>query len=384
MLTWEFPPRIVGGIARHCFGLGKALVAEGYDVHVVTLDFPGAPMYEEIEGLKVHRVKIELGHPDFITWTFLLNHFLEKKVAMLNSEVNFDIIHIHDWLTGTAGINSKHFLNKPLVSTVHSTEIGRTQGLHSPDSYLIDSLEWWIIYEAKKVIICSNSMKTRLEDHFHVPPEKNLVIPNAIDISKYKRTINQNAVKKRYKINPDDKLVLYIGRLVPQKGVEYLIKAIPLISQKINNVHFNIIGDGWSRNYLENLANSTLHGKKIKFLGFIPDSEVVDLFLIADVLVIPSIYEPFGIVALEGMAAGVPVIATNVGGLAEIIDHDQTGVLVSVENPNSIAWGVNKVISNPEYSRWLIQNAKKKVRNLYSWSGVAKKTIKIYDEICER
>lgn len=79
MLTWEFPPRIVGGIARHCFGLGKALVAEDYDVHVVTLDFPGAPMYEEIEGLKVHRVKIELGHPHFITWTFLLNHFLEKK-----------------------------------------------------------------------------------------------------------------------------------------------------------------------------------------------------------------------------------------------------------------------------------------------------------------
>ncbi len=383
MLTWEFPPRIVGGIARHCFGLGKALVAEGYDVHVVTLDFPGAPMYEEIEGLKVHRVKIELGHPHFITWTFLLNHFLEKKVAMLNSDVHFDIIHIHDWLTGTAGINSKYYLNKPLVSTVHSTEIGRTQGLHSPDSYLIDSLEWWIIYEAKKVIICSNSMKTKLEGHFHVPPEKNLVIPNAIDISKYKRTINRNAVKKRYNLHSDDKLVLYIGRLVPQKGVEYLIQATPQLLQNNNNLHIFIIGDGWSRTSLETLANSTVHGNKIRFLGFIPDSEVVNLFLVADVLVIPSIYEPFGIVALEGMAAGVPVVAANVGGLAEIIDHDQTGVLVYVENPDSIAWGVNKVISNPEYSRRLIQNAKKKVQKEYSWSAVAKKTIKIYKEIYE-
>jgi glycosyltransferase involved in cell wall biosynthesis len=226
-------------------------------------------------------------------------------------------------------------------------------------------------------------MKTKLEDHFHVPPEKNLVIPNAIDISKYKRTINRNAVKKRYNLHSDDKLVLYIGRLVPQKGVEYLIQATPQLLQNNNNLHIFIIGDGWSRTSLETLANSTVHGNKIRFLGFIPDSEVVNLFLVADVLVIPSIYEPFGIVALEGMAAGVPVVAANVGGLAEIIDHDQTGVLVYVENPDSIAWGVNKVISNPEYSRRLIQNAKKKVQKEYSWSAVAKKTIKIYKEIYE-
>jgi len=384
MLTWEFPPRIVGGIARHCLGLAKALVKENHEVHVVTLDFPGAPEFEEMDGVKVHRVKIELGHPNFITWTFIFNHFMEKRVALLNRDVNFDIIHIHDWLTAPVGITSKLYLSKPLISTVHSTEVGRAQGLHSPDSYLIDGLEWWMTYEAERVIVTSNSMKWEIQGHFHLPPEKIDVIPNAIDVTKYQRNVDRESVKRRYGVEPYEKLVLFIGRLVPQKGVEYLIRAVPLILQHNNVAKFIITGDGWSRNYLESLARSTGCSDRIRFLGFVSDSELVELTMSADALVIPSIYEPFGIVALEGMAAGVPVVAVNVGGLAEIVEHDRTGVLVYPRNPESIAWGVNRVLSDPGYSQWLIQNAKRKVREAYSWEAVAKRTIEVYKKACER
>jgi len=384
MITWEFPPRIVGGIARHCLGLAKALVKQNHEVHVVTLDFPGVPMFEEVEGTKVHRVKIELGHPNFITWTLIFNHFLEKKIALLNQDVGFDIIHIHDWLTAPSGMASKHHLNRPLVTTVHSTEIGRARGLRSPDSYLIDGLEWWMTYEANKIIICSNSMRGELEDHFRLPPDKIAVIQNAIDAAEYSRPVDKEVVKRRYRIGPYERLVLFVGRLVPQKGVEYLIKAIPMVIHQHGNARFIITGDGWSRSHLENLAASTGCGDKIWFPGFVSDSELVELTISADALVIPSVYEPFGIVALEGMAAGVPVVAANVGGLADIVEHDRTGVLTYPENPESIAWGVNKVLSDPEYMRWLIHNAKKKVHEEYGWETVARKTSEVYEEVSRR
>ncbi len=382
MLTWEFPPRIVGGIARHCLGLAKALVKQDHEVHVVTLDFPGVAMFEDVEGVKVHRVSINLGHPNFLTWTFIFNHFMEKKIAELDRNIEFDIIHVHDWLTASAGVASKHYLSKPLVSTVHSTELGRAQGLNNPDSYLIDGLEWWITYEANKVILCSNSMRGELQNHFRVPPEKIAVIPNAIDPSEYARDVDQQAVRRRYGIGHHEEMVVFVGRLVPQKGVEYLIRAVPLILERNNGAKFIIAGDGWSRSYLENVAMSTGYGDRIRFLGFISDRELVELTMSGNALVVPSIYEPFGIVALEGMAAGTPVVAANVGGLADIVEHDRTGVLVYPQDPESIAWGVNKVLTDPGYSQWLIRNAKKKVEDVYSWQAVAHRTSEVYEEVC--
>jgi glycosyltransferase involved in cell wall biosynthesis len=384
ILTWEFPPRIVGGIARHCYGLSRALSKLGHEVYLVTLEFPGTPDFEIIEGTKVYRVRIELGHPNFITWALIFNHFMEKKVAMLSREVDFDVIHIHDWLTTLAGIIAKDYLNKPLVCTVHSTEVGRVQELRSPDSYLIDGLEWWMLYESKFITLCSNSMKKEVCDHFRVPSEKIHVIPNAIDTPEYKIKIDRESVKRRYGIDPSEKLVLYIGRLVPQKGVEYLIRAAPMILRNQQNAKFIIAGDGWSRNQLEGLAASMGLGNKIKFLGFISEDERIQLLLSADALVVPSLYEPFGIIALEGMAAGVPVIVSNVGGLSEIVEHDRTGMHAYAANPESIAWCVNKLLSDYEYSQWISENAKKRIKEQYSWEAAAKKTSEVYELACKR
>ena len=232
------------------------------------------------------------------------------------------------------------------------------------------------------MMLCSDSMKAEITDHFHLPPEKVNVIPNAIDASEYDRDVDKGAVRRRYGIRPNDKLVVYIGRLVPQKGVEHLMSAVPRIVRQHGGVKFLIAGDGWSRSHLEDMARSTGQGDKIRFLGFISDSERVELLKSGDALVIPSIYEPFGIVALEGMAAGVPVVASNVGGLSEIIEHDKTGMLAFKENPESVAWCVNKILSDDGYSRWLTQNAKKRVEEVYSWESVARKVSKVYERAC--
>jgi len=381
MVTWEFPPRVVGGIARHCEGLAKALVRNGHEVYVITLDLPGVPYYEEIEGVKIYRTAVQLGHPEFLTWALLFNHFMEKKMAEVSQKAKFDIIHVHDWLTAFAGISSKYHLKKPMITTIHATEIGRAQGLHNPSSLAIDGIEWWATYEASKVIVTSGSMRREICDHFHLPWEKIEIVPNGIDLTKYNTSVDRWAVRGRYGVSPHEKLVLCVGRLVPQKGIEYLIQAIPMISQRRPETKFIIVGDGWLRDHLEGLAQATGYRWKTIFTGFIPDSEVIALMTSADALIVPSIYEPFGIVALEGMAAGAPVVASQIGGLAEVIEHDRTGIFAHSRNPSSIAWGVDRVLSDPDHSKWLVQNAKEMVQKTYSWEAIATKTAKVYEEV---
>jgi len=267
-----------------------------------------------------------------------------------------------------------------MVLTVHSTEYGRSS-LHSPDSYTIDGIEWWATYEADKLIVTTEFMRREVCDNFRVPWEKVEIVPNGIDLRKFPTSVDREAVRRRYGIHAHEKLVLCVGRLVPQKGVEYLIKAVPLIAQRHRDAKFIIVGDGWLKSHLEYLARSTEHGGKISFTGFISDSELAALLMSADVLVVPSIYEPFGIVAIEGMAAGVPVVATQIGGLSEIVEHDKTGILVYSRNPESIAWGVDRVLSDQGHSRWLVQNALEKVQKTYSWEAIAMKTVKVYEEV---
>ena len=382
VLTWEFPPRIVGGIARHCNGLAKALVHLGHEVHVFTLDFPGAPESEEVDGIKIYRSVTELGHPNFLTWALLFNHFLEKRMANVGSKVEFDVIHVHDWLTAPAGISYRHHTEKPLVVTVHSTEIGRAQGLHNSDSLTIDGIEWWATYEANKTIVTSGSMRREIADHFHLPWDKIEIIANGIDLTKFQESsTDKQSVRRRYGVNPHEKLVLCVGRLVPQKGIEHLIRAVPMIVRRFPEAKCIIVGEGWLRAHLEYVARSTGYQWKVKFTGFIPDSDLVALLKSADVLVVPSIYEPFGIVALEGMATGVPVVASQVGGLSEVIEHNRTGIFVYPKSPESIAWGIDKILSDPDHARWMTENAKDKLHKAYSWEAVAMKTVEVYRKL---
>jgi glycosyltransferase involved in cell wall biosynthesis len=226
-------------------------------------------------------------------------------------------------------------------------------------------------------------MKKEICDHFNLPWNKVDVIPNAIDVSKYQISVDRGEVRQRYGVGWGEKLVLCVGRLVPQQGVEYFIRAIPIIAKSFPETKFVIVGEGWSRDRLEAEARTSGYGDKIKFTGFASDKEVISLMTSADALVVPSIYEPFGIVALEGMAAGVPVVASRVDGLTEVIDHERTGIFVYPRSPESIAWGVKRILSDADHARWLTENAKEKLHKAYSWETVAMKTVEVYRKVVE-
>lgn len=384
MLSWEFPPRIVGGISPHTYNLSRALAKSGVKVHVVTCDFPGAPQHEVIDGVEVHRIdSYKNPAPDFATWVYLMNINMQKETAAIVRGLGgkIDMFHAHDWLVGTAGIGLKHIFRRPFFVTMHSTEIGRRNGIHTDYERMIHETEAWLTYEAWKVICCSSYMISHVQWAFGLPSDKLIMVPNGVNIEAYAKKESDDLSQFRYQFAlPDEKIVLYVGRLVYEKGAHVLINAIPKVLDRIN-AKFIIVGNGYMKDQLADLAKGLKISHKVMFTGFIDDDKLRNLQRCADVCVVPSLFEPFGIVALEAMAAGTPVVVANTGGLSEIVDHDVDGVKVYSNNPDSLSWGITRVLTDESLAQRLRANALRKVQEKYNWDMIAKQTKATYETV---
>jgi len=384
MLTWEFPPRIIGGISPHVYNLSKSLARNGVRVYVVTCDFPGAPQHEVADGVEVFRIdSYKNPSPDFATWVYLMNVNMQKEAASLVNSLGgeVDIFHAHDWLVADAGIGLKHVFRKPLLATIHSTEIGRRNGIHFDYERMIHETEAWLTYEAWKVICCSDYMVSHVRWAFGLPADKLVMIPNGVNAEVYAKAKNENLSLFRSKFAlPEEKIVLFVGRLVHEKGVHALVNAIPKVLEKIN-AKLIIVGNGYMKEQLSNIIKNMGLAHKVLFTGFLDDETLRKLQQCADVSVVPSLFEPFGIVALEAMAAKSPVVVSDTGGLSEIVDHDVTGVRVYPNNPESLAWGITRVLLEEAYANSMKANAYKKVQEKYNWDKIAQRTKAIYEVI---
>jgi glycosyltransferase involved in cell wall biosynthesis len=381
MLTWEFPPRIIGGIAPHVYNLSINLVKLGVEVHVVTCDFPNTPEYEVVEGVEVHRFdSYNLPTPDFAAWVQLMNLNMQRAATQIikSKQGGSIIIHAHDWLAAKAGIGLKHLNSVPLVSTIHATEYGRRGGVFSDYNRMIHEIEVWLGSESKRVICCSHFMAEQVNKVLAVPYEKIRVIPNGIDPAIFTNLKGVGEVRSRF-AERGEKLVLFVGRLVVEKGVHVLLDAIPKVLQKVE-AKFVIAGDGYLRSEVVKRVAERGLGGKVHVTGYLDTDTIRRLFLAADVCVIPSLYEPFGIVALEAMAAGCPVVASDTGGLSEIVEHEKTGVKVYPNNPDSLAWGILRVLESKDLAERLKKNMREKVEREYRWSTIAQATKAVYQE----
>ncbi len=384
MLTWEFPPRIIGGISPHVYHLSKSLARNGVKVYVVTCDFPGTPQHEIVDGVEVFRIdSYKNPSPNFATWVYLMNVNMQKEAAALVNRLGgkVDIFHAHDWLVANAGIGLKHVFRKPLLATVHSTEIGRRNGIHFDYERMIHETEAWLAYEAWKVICCSNYMVSHVRWAFGLPEDKLIMVPNGVNIQEYAGNKNADLGQFRRKFaSPEEKLVLYVGRLVFEKGIHVFVNAVPKILGKVD-AKFVVVGNGYMKEPLSNLVKSMGLAHKVMFTGFVDDETLKNLQRCADVSVVPSLFEPFGIVALEAMAAKSPVVVSDTGGLSEIVEHDVTGVKVYPENPDSLAWGITKVLLDEKYANWIRDNAYKKVLEKYDWDKISRQTKAVYQAV---
>ncbi|PNJ90605.1 glycoside hydrolase [Cylindrospermopsis raciborskii C04] len=381
VLSWEFPPRIVGGIARHVGELYPELVKLGHEIHLITPDVKQASPYEVVEGIYVHRVPVAHSH-DFFHWVVNLNLSMGHYGGKLIKEGYFDIIHAHDWLVGDAAIALKHNFKIPLVATIHATEYGRCNGIHNDIQNYVHSKENELAYNAWRIIVCTKYMQKEVTRALQSPPDKIDIIYNGIRPEKKRHHRDFHAQNFRRQFAADhEKIVYYVGRITHEKGIPVLLNAAPQILWEMGGyVKFVIIGGG-NTDHLKQQAWDLGIWDKCYFTGFLSDDYLDKFQTLADCAVFPSLYEPFGIVALESFAARVPVIVSDTGGFPEVIEHTKTGIITQVNNPRSLARGILEVLKNPGYGKWLVDNAYQELERRFCWTELAQKTVTVYEKV---
>ena len=385
LLSWEYPPRIVGGLGTHVHKLAVNLARQGVNIHVITKDVMGEPDYEFTEGVHVYRVPLyppEIPQDEWVPWTLQFNvALLERAIPIINERIGkVQVIHAHDWLVAHAGIALKHAYRIPLVATIHATEYGRHQGhLPGPMQRIIHQVDWWLTFESSRTICCSNYMRDEVVRIFELPEDKVDVVPNGIEFEDFSGERRAGRLRKKY-VEPDRHMVLFVGRLVYEKGVQTVIEAMPEVLKQVPDVRFLVTGTGPHARSLKALAEESGLEEKVKFLGFVDTANLIRLYKCADLTVVPSLYEPFGMVVLEAMVAGSPVIVADTGGLKEIVVHEETGLKFTPGCPNSLADAMIRVLTDRELARRLTSDARAYIGERYNWSRIAQSTVEVYRE----
>ena len=380
-LSWEFPPRIIGGIASHVFDLTRALRRRGLEVHAMTCNFPGAKQSENIDGVDVNRFEAYATGDSFLGWALRMQKNMEiSSCDLISRTQSFDIIHAHDWLSGVAGVGLKHLTRRPLITTMHSTEYGRRTGIHDDLQASIHEIEGWITYESWRVITCSYYMRSHVAWCFHTPENKICVIPNGVDVTKFSFNFNHWEVRNRF-AHESEKILLFVGRLVPEKGLDTLINALPIILTNGVNAKLVVVGEGPQKETYQTKVNEYGLHEKVFFAGHVDDWTLRTLYRVTDVAVVPSKFEPFGIVALEAMAARCALVTTTTGGLNEIVDDGGTGLKVPTDDPNGLAGAILRIIRDAGFRNYIVENAYRKCLWNYNWDKIAEWTNGVYDAV---
>jgi len=376
MLSWEYPPRVVGGIAVHVDGLARAMARAGHDVVVFSLDHPDIDDDTMVEGVRVLRANADLPWlPDdyIVSQMASANHQLTQLAARLGSW-RPQVVHAHDWLVAWSADTLKTLWGVPLVATIHGTERGRHGGyVPQGTPAAINAVEWWLTIQAHQVIACSRFMVREVTDDFELPSEKVNLVPNGIDTGQWHSPSMVPADQR-------SPLVVAWGRIQYEKGFQVLTRAIGHLRHRFPELRCVIAGRGTYLAELQTQIDMEGVGDIVQLAGFVPDDELRALLQRASCVVIPSLYEPFGIVALEGMAAGAPTIVARTGGLAEIVEGTGAGVLFEPGNHIALASSIADVLNHPEVGDAMRTKAAALLAGRYTWDAIAATTLGVYSK----
>ncbi|HEU0041915.1 MAG TPA: glycosyltransferase family 4 protein [Jiangellaceae bacterium] len=384
MVSWEYPPLIYGGLGRHVHGLAEGLAAAGHNVVVVTQAGPTTTNDTMTGGVRVVRV---LPDPparsmtdDFLTWVLALNTALGRAGEAVARSFRPDVVHAHDWVSAHAGVGVAHAIGAPLVATVHATEAGLWNGwLSTPLSRARHDVEGWLAAEAARVIVCSAAMQVEVSAAFDLAADTLDVIPNAVDVATWRTSAEQQRVlRHRLGIADDAPLLVVAGRLEWEKGGDVAIEALARVRRQHSSARLVIAGAGSQEPAWRALARRRRVARAVTLCGHLDDRDLPALLATADVALVPSSYEPFGMVALEAAAAGTPVVAGDTGGLREVVEDGGTGLLVPPRDPAAIATATLRLLDDPELGARLLAAARSQLTERFSWPVVARATTHVY------
>lgn len=377
MLSWDFPPQAVGGTAAHVTGLCDALAHAGHDVIVFTVDDRRADRVAERAGpVRVYRAD---AHMPWIPEERPLaraasaNHALVKladQVELDRDGWTPDVVHGHDWSVGWACDTLSTLYSVPFILTMHGTESVRHGGsLPQGESSDISAIEWWLAFQADRLITPTRFIVDQLVSGFEISPERIVRIPNGIDAALWR---TDDAVER-------EALVVSWGRVQYEKGFQVLARAMSTLRGRLPDVACTIAGRGSYLPELQTQIDVEGVSELIDLPGFLHDEQLRALLSRAGCVVIPSLYEPFGVVALEALAAGAPLIVARTGGLAELIAGTDAGLTFEPGNPDDLAHCVEMVLRNPLLSEQLTASARDLVERKYSWGAIAATTAQVYE-----
>jgi glycogen(starch) synthase len=382
MVSWEYPPIVAGGLARHVCKLSEQLVRDGVEVGVLTRG-DTVEGFEDRRGVIVHRV----AEPDFpredidafIAWVERMNDDMVK--AGLELGAGFDLVHSHDWLVAAAARRLARRWKLPWLVTVHATEHGRHGGWvgQHPQSH-IHGVERRMVRGADGVITCSSYMREHVADAFAIAPRRISVIPNGIDPGDLHPVADLPRLRARFAA-PDEKLVLLVGRLVYEKGFHLALDALRTLADRVDGIRFVVAGSGMAEPELRAQARELGLADRGTFIGWTGDELLYSLYRIADLCMVPSIYEPFGLVALEAMASGCPCVVADTGGLREVVPAGRkVGLRFRASDSASLARMARKLLRDDALRDRLVAQAREHVLQ-FEWGEVARRTERLYADL---
>ncbi|WP_144476233.1 glycosyltransferase family 4 protein [Cytobacillus oceanisediminis] len=379
MLTWEYPPQIIGGLARHVHALATELAAVHQQIHVVTSKQSFQSDYARDGRVHIHRVApLNAQDPDFLSWIGGFNLAVIEEGLKLAKHVQFDLVHAHDWMTGPAAEFISKKLGIPLIATIHGTEYGRNKGIFSDLQQFIFKKENELCHQADEVIVCSDYMEDEVNTLFKVSKDRINVIPNG---TRLEEKHNQDVeITEMYPFLTRKKLIFSMGRIVTEKGFDTLLSAAGLM-RKHHDVCFVIAGNGPLLETYRDQASKLGLKDSVHFIGFVNETIRDALLMKADIAVFPSEYEPFGLAAAEALTAGVPTVLAKTGGMQDLIEDYKTGFYMQPGNEKDLALTLEWILENQTAAKEIARTGRMKVLERFSWAQNAKSTDSLYKKV---
>ncbi len=386
LLSWEYPPVIEGGLGRHVRKLSEQLAAAGVEVHVLTRGGGRLPAQELRAGVNVHRVTEPPFPSDveaFVRWVADMNRDMGALALELSETTEFDLVHSHDWLVAEAAQRVALAGELPWLVTIHATEYGRHQGWvqNHPQSH-IHGAELAMARAADHLITCSDYMAGHVARIFGVPAQRITAIPNGIDPGELAPApaAELATLRARYAA-PDQRLVLMVGRLVFEKGFHLALDALAPIAHRDRNVRFVVAGTGTAEAELKAQAGKLGLAEFGTFIGWTGDDLLHSLYRVADLCIVPSIYEPFGLVALEAMASGCLCVVADTGGLREVVPAGGTvGLRFPSSDSDALRELLEQALSDDAVHAQMVAQAREHVLQ-FDWAEVARRTLGEYQRL---